>query len=425
MQRKRICILSGSHLCHNPRVVKEASTLAGAGFEVEVLGAWFDSELKSRDRNLLQSISFKFVPVIDLTVSPARRAFEGAKAKLGRSMYQIAGIENRWQLGFAVDALTKAVRERAADLFIAHSEQALWALSRLQMSGVSGQRSEMRGQRSLVSGPDIGVDFEDWFSEDLLPEARKSRPIRLLRSLEQKVLNKGGYATCTSRAMAEALAREYGCEPLTVIYNAFRWSDRETIDGLIKDRNNPQLPSLHWYSQTLGRGRGLEDLIAALPLLESDLEIHLRGKPTRDFSELLERVPKRWRNRVFVHDLVSNEELLSRIAEHDIGFAGEQKYCRSRDLTITNKILHYLLAGLAVIASDTAGQCEVAQQAKRAVLIYRAGDPQHLATQLDSLLPDVGRLKESKAAALSAAQQTFCWERMAPLLIESVEKASG
>ena len=64
--------------------------------------------------------------------------------------------------------------------------------------------------------------------------------------------------------------------------------------------------------------------------------------------------------------------MLSRIAEHDIGFAGEQNYCRSRDLTVTNKILHYLLGGLAVIASDTAGQRQIAAQAGEAVRVYPA-----------------------------------------------------
>ena len=44
---------------------------------------------------------------------------------------------------------------------------------------------------------------------------------------------------------------------------------------------------------------------------------------------------------MFVHPVVHNDELLSRIAEHDIGFAGEMKYCQSRDLTVTNKIFTF------------------------------------------------------------------------------------
>jgi len=54
-----------------------------------------------------------------------------------------------------------------------------------------------------------------------------------------------------------------------------------------------------------------------------------------------------WRGRIKVHGLVSNTELLSRIAEHDIGVAWETPIIRSLDLS-------YLLAGLAVVVSETA-----------------------------------------------------------------------
>src|SRR5262249_32781020 len=151
----------------------------------------------------------------------------------------------------------------------------------------------------------------------------------------------------------------------------FQWSERSRIDGVLKDRRNLHIPSIHWFSQTLGPGRGLEKLLAALPLVQHAAEIHLRGNPAAGFETWLrDRVPENWRERIFFHGLVSNEELLSRIAEHDIGFAGEGTYCRSRDLTVTNKILHYLLGGLVVVASDTTGQREVASQTPEAVMLY-------------------------------------------------------
>jgi glycosyltransferase involved in cell wall biosynthesis len=407
MQRKSICILTGSHLCHNPRVIKEATTLAAAGYEVEVLGAWLDPELKRKDEMLAKSACFSFRPVIDLAEKGFKRQQSRAKSKAGRLAHRLLGFENRWQLGLAVSALTKAARQSKADFFIAHSEPALWATS--QFSTLNSQ---------------LGIDMEDWFSEDLLPEARKHRPLGLLKRLEHEVLSRAVYATCTSHAMADALAREYDCQPPLAIYNAFRWSDRANLDGKIKDRHDGQLPSIHWYSQALGLGRGLEDLIAALPLVEHEAEIHLRGKPAPQFLDWLRsQLTSNWRNRVFIHDLVSNEELLSRITEHDIGFAGEQKYCKSRDLTVTNKILHYLLAGLAVVASDTSGQREVAEQAPGAVYLYRAGDAQDLAGQLNQLLSSKADLAEAKEAALAAARGTFCWERQAPKLLDAVESA--
>ena len=268
--------------------------------------------------------------------------------------------------------------------------------------------------------------MEDWFSEDLLPEARRKRPLHLLRSLEDTLLKRGAYAACPSHAMSAALAQEFGCAPPAVVYNAFSWSDRKVIDGAQKDRRNLRVPSIYWFSQTLGVGRGLEDLFAALPHIEHAAEIHLRGNPGNGFKAwLLERVPQSWQDRIFLHDLVPNQELLSRIAEHDIGFAGEMTYCRNKDLTVSNKILHYLLAGLAVVASDTAGQREVASQAEGAVCLYPPGNAPSLAAAINALLVSPPKLNRAKASSLRAAEHYFCWERQEEVLLATVASALG
>jgi hypothetical protein len=403
----RVVILTGNHLCNNPRVIKEAGTLARAGYDVTVLGAWLDRALKDRDQKIIQSAPFAFVPVLDFTVSKAVRLFARARSKMAHVLHRYVHAENRWQLGYAYSALRRAAFARAADLYIAHSEQALAVALDL-----------------LRAGRTVAVDFEDWFSEDLLPQARAGRPLAMLRSLECELLTRTSYASCPSRAMSLVLARERACDPPRAIYNAFAWADRALIDGERRDRRGACPRSIHWFSQTLGPGRGLEDLLAALPHLDERAEIHLRGAPAAGFEAWLRsHVPEQWRELVFVHPVVHNHELLSRIAEHDIGFAGEMKYCRSRDLTVTNKILYFLLAGLAVVASDTAGHREVAEQAAGAVWLYPPGNAPALAASLNSLLRSSDRLERSKHAALAAAQKALCWERQEPVLLEAVGSA--
>jgi glycosyltransferase involved in cell wall biosynthesis len=410
--KQSIAILAGGHLCHNPRVIKEAAALQDAGYQVEVFGGWVDPQLKVRDQELMANLKFKFRPLHDLTEQPALRLGLRMRGRLAGILHKSTGCENRWQLGYAVSALRKAAGRSQAALLIAHSEPALWAVAQLQK-----QKAESRKQNFR-----LGVDMEDWFSEDLPPQARSRRPVKLLHRLERELLCHSAHTSCTSRAMSRGLASEYGCRPPTVIYNAFPWADRQSCDGQTKDRQDLKLPSLHWYSQTLGTDRGLGDLFDALPFVRHEAEIHLRGKPGPGFENWLRsRLPSEWQNRVFIHELVSNEELLSRIAEHDIGFAGEMKHSRSRDLTVTNKILHYLLAGLAVVASDTAGQREVAEQAKGAVRVYPSGNPQALAVELNALLASRQELQSAKAAALAAAEQSFCWERIAPKLLRQIE----
>jgi glycosyltransferase involved in cell wall biosynthesis len=78
---------------------------------------------------------------------------------------------------------------------------------------------------------------------------------------------------------------------------------------------------------------------------------------------------------------------------------------------------------LAVVASDTAGQTEIAAQASNAVQIYPAGDASALAQRLNFWLEQPKQLANAKVAALQAAEKTFCWERQVPVLLESVGNA--
>ena len=409
----KIAILSGASPSWNPRVVKEAAALARAGFDVMVLGVSLGLERWESDRNLARQYGYRYRSV-------APRAGGGFYRELLRFLPRLQnrsarmlggaiGVEGRWQLGANSPNLLRFARASGAEYFIVHLEEAVWA-----------------GRALLKEGLRVGCDLEDWYSEDLLPEARRHRPVRLLRELESVLLARGSHVTCPSSAMSRAIADDYECSTPGVIYNAFPWAERALIDGLSKDRGGRQVPSIHWFSQTLGADRGLDDLLGALPLVPGGVEIHLRGRPARGFEDWLRsRVPEEWNARVFVHGLVPHNQLLSRIAEHDIGFAGEMKYCRNKDVTVSNKILQYLLAGLAVVASDTAGQREVAAQAPGATLLYPSGDAGALAQKINFLLGSREGLRAARAAALAAAQRKFCWERQEPVLLNSVSRALG
>lgn len=400
-----IAILTGNHLCNNPRAMKEAATLAAAGHRVTVLGGWFDAALKARDRALIEKAGYRFRAVLDGTT--AGTITLRIRNRLGSMSHRFMGRENVWQLGYAYPQLRRAAFAENADLYIAHSEQALAI-----------------GAEFLRSGRRVGVDMEDWFSQDLPEEARLCRPIALLSQLERDLLQNGAPRFCTSRAMSAALASAYDCPAPAVIYNAFPWRDREALDGKMKGRKDQARPSIHWYSQTLGKGRGLEILLQALAYVPHDAEIHLRGTPASGFDDWLRvHAPDEWRKRIFIHPVVDNDELLSRIAEHDIGFAGELPYCRNKDLTISNKMFQYMLAGLAIVASDTAGQREIAEAAPGAISLYKPDDAGALAGVLCALLESPQRLAAAKSAALTAAKEKFCWERQEQNLLSAVSAA--
>jgi len=189
----RILILIGGHLCNAPRPQKEAETLAHAGYDVTVSGCWFDPELISRDRLLIANKPYKFAPILDF--QPAHRLTNiniRLQSLLARSIYRRLGIFSPSLLGYGASAMLKVARQTKADLTIVHSEGGLWV-----------------GNKLLDEGFQVGVDFEDWFSEDLLPEARIERPIEQIKQLEQRLIQTCKYCLTTSHTMAEAMATAY------------------------------------------------------------------------------------------------------------------------------------------------------------------------------------------------------------------------
>lgn len=414
-------IASGAHLCSNPRVIKEADVLVSAGYEVFVLGGAYAADLKMRDIQLARGRSWKYAASYDLTKNAPARLWLKIQRRLGLLLWSEFRYPNAWQIFYGTNNLRRAVARLDADLTIAHWEAALPA--------AVGQ---------LRKGRRVGIDMEDWFSEDLLPEARSARPIGMLAGFEKALLREGVHSTCTSEVMADALVSRYGCRRPVVIRNVFPRSERDAIDGKWMDRPNMReisnenianaprdadAPvSIHWVSQTIGPGRGLEELFTAARALKGGFEIHLRGESSQYSGWLDSLADYRLRHRVQIHPPVDNDELLSRIAEHDIGFAGERSEPPSRDLTITNKFFQYLQGGLAVVASCTAGQREGADHASGAVALFPAGDSDALRHVLQRLIDERVKLAAMRAAAWQAGAR-LCWENEAPRLLESVEFA--
>jgi hypothetical protein len=410
MPAQRIVLLTGNPLSTNPRVIKEAAALTKEGYEVRVLGAWSTEQGVEADKNLAAQCECAFVPLLPPDTSG------GKLHRLVQSAARKSAPWSRWSFGLMPCALARAARRFEPQLAIAHSEAALFAALALHRRGCK-----------------VGVDMEDWFSEDLPPEARRGRPVALLRRAERGLLRCASHATCTTEAMADALVRAYGCPRPERIYNVFpspvlpqqlelrdRSSASKSLNGT--SSRGRAVRSIHWFSQTIGPGRGLEDLFGAAESLPDEWEIHLRGTAGRYEEWLASVIPAPVRHKVFVHAPVPAAELAERIAEHDIGFAGETASIRSRDLTATNKMFQYLQSGLAVLASETAGQREVAALAGSAVHLFRADDTEDLATKLGELTHNTALLREGRERARFAAQE-LCWEKEQQRFLKLVHRA--
>ncbi len=403
MPAARILIISNGPLCRNPRVVKEASTLGRAGHDVTVLTVRNHAASEKHDLELLRGAPYRRETVDMLPgFGTSRRTVFCRRLRLWitRKVPRVFKNHLAGALG-PTSALLGHARRIPSDLVIVHNEAPHWV-----------------GIQLIKDGRRVCADLEDWHSEDLLPDDSVRRPLGLIRSVEHTLLHHAVHTSTTSHALANAIHSRYGGHRPHVISNAFALQPDHRADS------PGEPPAFFWFSQTLGPGRGLEPFFAAWKLTQHPSRVVLLGEVHGDYAQrLLARLPTERRAHVSFLPLVSPAELPSVIARHDIGLALEQSFIVNRDLTITNKIIQYLNAGLAVVASDTAGQREVLAHSPDAGIIVETHETARFAAALDALLADPAALQHRQRTARKLAEQTYCWEREGPRLTELVARA--
>jgi glycosyltransferase involved in cell wall biosynthesis len=105
-----------------------------------------------------------------------------------------------------------------------------------------------------------------------------------------------------------------------------------------------------------------------------------------------------------------------------VGLALEQPVSQNRLRTVTNKLFFYMLAGLAVAATDTPGQRGVMETLPQAGFTYRPGDHAALARGLQRYLDEPEALARAREAALEAARSRYCWERERLVLTDATAR---
>lgn len=405
----QLLVLIGGHLSTAPRPQKEAAAAIKAGCRVMIRGIWWDDRLAEEDISIAADIGADFAPVVDMRKRDSSTLLLKLKQRLAREACAHLGWQTARALGIgAPEMLNEALRIRA-DLTMVHSEAGLWV-----------------GDQMLQRGFRVGVDFEDWFSEDLPVADRKGRPLRLLKGLERTLLREANLTLTTTQVMAEDLAKDAGTKRLPkVMPNCFPWSKAPRSGTGTQATRSPTARSFYWFSQTIGPGRGLEALGAALSQVQGDWELHLRGD-LRNYQSWFEaNFPALIRDRIKLHGPVSNAELPSASSGHDVGLALEIPYCGNKDLTASNKIFEYLRCGLAVIATQTAGQEEVMSACPDVGWRVPPGDVEALRGALQSCIDDRDLVMKARECAVVAASSQWAWESFEGKMVDLLRKAAS
>ena len=466
-----ICIVSTMHVSYNPRVVKEADALSNAGHTVTVVAVSNNSQQALLDRGVMIDRNWRL-----LTVSYSKDTLLGRIRSLWFSLRQrllwkiLNPITHHY--GFAEHAqaiefpeLRQLACSVKADLYIAHHVEALPATHATAMRHQARFAFDAEDFHSgMFNRPNFTAQEEDLpetvqnllIATEAMPKNREQQRIEYL---ENKYLPLCDYITAASDGIAEAYALKYKLPRPTTILNVFPLEtlpvhDKAvdevqdsihhspfTIHGLQKDihhspftihdpqalkskAENLKPYKLYWYSQVIGPGRGLEDAVRALSLLEKPCELHLRGTPSEPFVTALTGLATKLgvQDRLFFYLPCPPDALISEATRYDIGLALETGKELNNLLAASNKMFSYMNAGLAIVATGTPGQREIMEQVPDAGLLCRMNDADNLSVAIDRLLGDDYLLDLARKASRRAAEERFNWQIEACLFVNLIEK---
>ena len=401
---RTVCIVSPGNLASNPRVLKEADALHGAGYGVIAVVCNYSEALREEDDAIAASVPWKVVRVKRAVGEgiTARAATALAKILLSMGMPVPANVAAS-SARAPVRPLTRAARQIRADLFIAHYIAALPA------AAAAARRH----------GALLGFDAEDFHSGEGTGAPGEAFRMQMVEAVERAFLPSCAYTTAASPLIGEAYARRYGTSPSTVL-NVFPLSMAPSRPG----RRNAGPLKAYWFSQTIGLDRGLQSFIEAMAKARAAVTLDIRGSNRWGHGDALLALAHGLGigDRVKLLPMASPGEMVQLAAQYDIGLSLETDVSENRRICLTNKIFTYLLAGVPVVMSDTPAQSRLAPDLGAAARLCSLADPAGLAAILDELASEVV-LAEAAAEAWKLGRERYNWDREQAILLTSVAAA--
>ncbi|MFB9844077.1 glycosyltransferase family protein [Mucilaginibacter ginsenosidivorans] len=380
---KKVCLVTPGHIASDPRLVKEATALSAAGYQVYLVFTQHVEELVAYDRRILQEHPEWHAVFLywagNSWRSKFRRVCSRFRQRLSRDPASTLNRHFSWQLRAAV-----ACR---ADLYIGHNPGALPVVV------LAAVRNRAKS----------GFDAEDFHRNEMTDDLTHP-DYRLKAAVEDVYLPETSYITASSELIAARYAKLFS-RPVVTILNVF---PKIGIARPAKDSQGPL--RLFWFSQTIGPGRGLETVISAIMAAGSAMELHLLGNPRPGYDTILKELADTGGGacRLVFHDTVYPDELFRIAAGFDIGFACEETVPLNRDICLTNKLFTYLQCGLAIAASPTTAQVAFLNSYPQVGKVY----PDR--AELSSILLAYDRnrrlLSETQKAAFQLGQSDLNWE---------------
>lgn len=402
----RIVLVSSGQPSVNPRLVKEANKLSSEGYDVYVIYAYWEKWAFITDIELFKTVKWK--PIL-----------AGGSPNNDKLIYYFSKIRNKiakfisknitFKLGFAeltkfsafVDMLKKA-KNIKADLYIAHNLAAL----------------PIAAKAAKYHNSKYSFDAEDFHRQENTDDTL-SLEFSISKFIEDKYFKNASFITAASPLIGEEYKKNYQDLHFHVINNVFesKFIQEKQIEKSAELK-------LFWFSQTIGKNRGLEDIIQALIYLNNaKITLHLLGNLTEVSKNYFDNLVKNSNVIVQYYKPILPEKIFEFASQFDIGLALEKTVPYNRNICLTNKIFTYLTSGLAVIASDTLSQKQFMLENEDIGKCIEQSNVIKLAELINHLYIDNDFLHNCKSKSRNLAISKYNWEIESEIFIELVKNS--
>jgi glycosyltransferase involved in cell wall biosynthesis len=115
-------------------------------------------------------------------------------------------------------------------------------------------------------------------------------------------------------------------------------------------------------------------------------------------------------DQLFFLDSVPEEQIVSIASMHHIGLASEFVHNENRDLCLTNKLFMYLLAGNAIVATDTLAQKTFLEDNQGIGSLYEQEDAVDLSRVLKNYIDNPELLDNHRKNSLKLGKTQYNWD---------------
>ncbi len=383
----RVCVVTSYPAVAEPRAPRHviAATMAFPTSEVVFVDMAPRGTTNPCDPELLKDRRLRRITV----EFPTRKSgiskllLRKVKAAISRVAFARFGVLGEGVFGTTTLGLTRLLKTIPADVYIAHNIETLLPVMRA----------------AETWGAAVVFDCMEYYSD--MGEGQQTIDTAAAHALQAKYLPQCALVLASSGLMAKALSEEYGIRLPLAAYNV------PPAAAELPARKGGGV-NLYWRNSVIGFGqRGLEDALEALTLLPSHVRLYLQGRQTPESSAALAARVRELElsGRVNLLPPYLPHEAVQCAAPYDIGLCLERKGPRNHDLTVSNKMFDYHMAGLAVIATDLPALADTLNRSGGG-LLCKPGDPTSLASAIKRIMSSPEYLAEFQSSARRFALET-------------------